>query len=204
MFSYWKKINTLNVANKAYLICASLLFASNIFLIAKIASAPNKITVYLPPDVSAGATLRPNKIPSSTIYAFAFQIFSIINSWPTSGQVDYKANIDKYGPYLSPEMKKNLLQDLSFRKNNESLDRVRTMSLYRPFMDGDVKALSSDSWLVNINFRIVETVNNQVVKDVIMRYPLLIGRFRSPLDINPWQLRIEAIDGSIHRIKTNV
>jgi hypothetical protein len=43
-----------------------------------------------------------------------------------------------------------------------------------------------------------------VVKDVIMRYPLLVGRFKSPLDLNPWQLRIDSINGDIRRIKTNV
>ncbi|MCX7123330.1 MAG: DUF2895 family protein, partial [Gammaproteobacteria bacterium] len=68
----------------------------------------------------------------------------------------------------------------------------------------NVTAISNGSWQVNLDVEIVETVDNQVVKDVIMQYPLQVSRADLPITSNPWGLVINGFASQPTRIQTNV
>ena len=78
------------------------------------------------------------------------------------------------------------------------------MSLVGVYSSDDVTAISNGAWQVNLDVEIVETVDNQVVKDVIMQYPLLISRADLPITSNPWGLVINGFASEPTRIQTNV
>lgn len=182
----------------------SILIAINLFLAIGLMSAPNRLRVYLPPDLSHGAMISPKDIPKSVVYAFAFQIFTSINSWSDTGGTQYEKNISSYRNYLSASFYQALQKDNTDRAANGELSRDRIMSGasgmgYKP---SDVSVLGDGTWLVNMHLQIVETLDGSVIKNVIMDYPILISRVHTAIAVNPWGLVISGFKAPPYRIKT--
>src|SRR4051794_40944280 len=75
-------------------VALGLFFISNLFLIISLHNAQTKMEIHLPPQIPVdGMTLRVGEIPASTVFSFAYYIWQSLNSWPTNGMQDYKANI---------------------------------------------------------------------------------------------------------------
>ena len=204
IFKTWKILDQQNLSIKYLWIFIGILFLVNIFLLCGLLSAPNKLRVYIPPDLSHGAMINPHHIPRATVYAFAFQIFTSINSWSDSGTLEYEKNINSYRNYLSASFYKLLQEDKNTRAENGELSRNRIMSGvsgmgYRP---SDVKVLGNGSWVINMHLQIIETLDGSVIKNVIMDYPILVSRIHTSIQLNPWGLEIAGFYQSPYRIKT--
>ena len=48
--------------------------------------ARQALTLYYPPDLRSGATLKAGEVPPASVYAFAYYIFQQLNRWPHSGE----------------------------------------------------------------------------------------------------------------------
>ncbi len=204
VFKAWKKLDQQGIAIKNMWIIIAILVFLNLCLVLSLANAPNKLRIYIPPDLTQGTTVQPGKIPKATIYAFAFQIFTAINSWPDSGEKEYGKNIHAYRNYLSAAFFERLKKDMGERKNNGELSRKRIMSAvsgmgYQP---SDVKMLGNGVWRVNMKLEIVETLDGAVIKRVVMDYPLMVSRVSTSIQINPWGLVISGFSEPPYRIKT--
>ena len=206
IFNSWKRIDDLSLTVKTLWAVIALLVVLNIMMYCGWKFAPQKMRIYIPPDLSHGAMLTPNHIPRSTVYAFAFQIFTAINSWPDSGTADYKRNISIYRNYLSPSFFQQLMQDDLDRANNGELARKRIMSGVsgHGYLPSDVKVLGNGTWLVTMALQIQETLDGSVIKNVIMKYPLLITRVHTSIQVNPWGLELAGFHQPPYRIKTIV
>ena len=206
MFKSWKILDQKNGVIKSLWIVIGLLVCLNIYLTFNLSAVPNRLRIFVPPDLSRGAMIQPGNIPKSTIYSFAFQIFTAINSWPQSGDKEYGKNINSYRNYLSPSFYQQLIEDKQTRTTNGELQRKRIMSGvsgygYKP---SDVKALGNGTWLVNIHLQIMEYLEGSVIKNVIMDYPIMVSRVHDSITVNPWGLTISGFSGQPYRTKTIV
>ncbi len=206
MFKAWKKIDQQGAAIKSLWLVIAVLVVANFYVVTRLANVPNTLRVYVPPSVIAGsgAKLKPNEVPSTTVYGFAFEIFSTINSWPTSGEEDYKKNISEYRNYLSPAFKRALFEDAQNREASGALMRTRIVSgiANMGYDANSVQYKGNNTWSVNLKLHLLETVDNNTTKDVFIEYPLLVKRVAMPITLNPWGLVIIGYASSPTRIKT--
>ena len=205
-FTAWKKLDQQSIVIKQLWIFISLLVGLNLCLLLGLVTTPSRLRIYIPPDLSHGAMLKPDKMTRDTVYAFTFQIFTALNSWPDSGTKEYEKNINAYRNYLTPAFYQKLQKDKQARTRNGELMRKRIMSGvsgmgYKP---SDVKVLGNGTWLVNMHLQIIETLEGSVIKNVIMDYPLVVSQIHASMQVNPWGLQIAGFNKHPYRIKTIV
>jgi integrating conjugative element protein (TIGR03746 family) len=148
-------------------------------------------------------------VPKTTVYSFAYYVWQSINHWSNNGMQNYKKQINRFSPFLTPDFKLSLVQDYNNLLNQGELqDRIRLMqgvagSEYSP---GEVKYVGHDTWIVHLKMQLTEMMNSnaKVVKDVQMLYTLKIVRFDVDANKNPWGLAIAGFAASPARIKTIV
>lgn len=169
-------------------------------------SSPSRLTVFIPPDIQNGATMKSGTIPPSLIYSFAYEIWQELNYWPEETGDKYQDNIKTYWSYLTPQFRTILLDEYDELKNSGQLQRIR----YLQGMSGAafdpqyVKQLGNDTWEVDLKMRLTEYKNNQAIKDVDILYPLKVTRINvSPLN-NPYGLAIAGFVNQPIRIKTYI
>jgi integrating conjugative element protein (TIGR03746 family) len=205
VFDAWKKEDQdralIAIQNKFILILLCLCTA---FFIGWL-SAPSRLRIYIPPDISSGTTLKANEIPSAFIYSFAYEVWQELNYWHEEGTRDYAANIRVYGPYLTPSFKTELLQDYNELKTAGQVQRQRSMqSISGSYEASTIKKLSSDTWEVDLKVRLTEYKNNQLVKDVEMLYPLKVTRRDVSSHNNPYGLAVAGFVADPIRLKTYI
>ncbi|MCK5188468.1 MAG: TIGR03746 family integrating conjugative element protein, partial [Methylococcales bacterium] len=88
----------------------------------------NDVRIHIPPDLRSGAILKADEISSANVYAFTFYIFQQLNHWAENGADDYGMQIFKTAPYLTPEFREYLINDLDIRgKKGELSGRTRVI-----------------------------------------------------------------------------
>ena len=204
LFDYWKQEDKYQLIIKLQSGFIGILLVLSLLFFWGWKSAPERLTLYLPPDISGGVFIKADQIPPQDIYEFAFQVFGSVNTWTNDGTTDYPTLIQNYKDYFSPNFMGWLNSDYQDKSQQNALDRKRYMTLYGTYNSNDVTKVSQDTWQVNLEVEIVETVDNQVVKDVVMVYPLIITKADLPITSNPWGLVISGFASQPTRIKTNV
>lgn len=170
------------------------------------ATAPSRLTVYIPPDISNGATMKAGEIPNPLIYSFAYQIWQEINYWQQDGTQDYPANIHAYGTYLTPAFKAELLQEFDDLKATGQVQRQRILQgmAGAAFEPSNIKKIADNTWEVDLHMRLTEYKNSQAVKDIDIVYPLKIVRMHVSQDNNPYGLVIAGYVSEPQRLKTYI
>lgn len=187
-----------------------LSFITNLFLSYGLMTAPDKITVHIPPHIpDEGVTQKANDIPQASVYSFAFYIWQQLNYWPANGAQDYRANLTRLAPFLTPRFSAFLLQDYNQRLNQGELQsRMSTLQGLNgeAFELKDVEYIGHGTWLVHLNMRLMErmNINDQTVKDTQISYVLRVVRYSINAKENPWGLAIDGFAHSPERLKTTV
>jgi integrating conjugative element protein (TIGR03746 family) len=183
-----------------------LLFLLCLVLAAGWMTAPSHLRIYIPPDISNGATLKVNEIPNPLIYSFAYELWQEINYWPEEGEQNYGKNIKSYAAYLTPEFQRTLWQELAELKAAGQLQRQRFIQGISgaAYNSENVKKIGSDTWEVDLNVRLMEFKNNQPVKDIEVIYPLKITRREVSYQDNPYGLALAGFISPPVRGKTNI
>jgi integrating conjugative element protein (TIGR03746 family) len=166
---------------------------------------PKQLTVYIPPDIRNGATMKVGTIPLPLIYSFTYEIWQELNYWPADGETDYKNNIHNYWSYLTPKFKTELLEDYDELKASGQLQRIRHLQgISGAAYDSiNVKTISDDTWEVDLKMRLTEYKNNQAVKDIEVMYPLKITRVNVSTKNNPYGLVIAGYVSEPRRSNTD-
>lgn len=206
LFNQWRHADQQHALIKSLWGVIAVLVILNLFMWLGWKSAPDRIRVYLPPDLSSGALVTPGAIPKSTIYAFTYQIFTALNTWSDNGSDDYLKNINAYKHYFSEKFYQELLKDYSRRQTNSALNRQRIMTGVTGinYDEASITVLGNDAWKLDLRLHIVETVTGTVVKDVIMDYPLRVAKINASIQVNPWGMQIMGYEGAPYRVKTNI
>lgn len=175
------------------IICLCLLVGCG-YMYAGWRSAPQDITVHVPPDLSEGGILGFDEIPPPNVYLFSFYIYQQINLWSKDGSVDYKKNIEALGCYITPHFREQLLADYSERLLNGEL-KERSRSIHqipsRTYERRRVVIESDSSWQVYMDLRVVEEIATEPVRDTFIQYPLRVVRYDIDRECNPWGIAID-------------
>ena len=169
-------------------------------------SAPSRLTVYIPPEIQNGATLKVGSIPDPLIYSFAYEVWQELNYWPGENGEDYQKNIRTYWSYLTPKFKAELLEDFAELKASGQIQRIRYLQgLSGAAYDSvNVKKLGNDTWEVDLKMRLTEFKNNQTVKDIEIIYPLKVTRVNVSPQNNPYGLALAGFVTEPQRQKTYI
>ena len=168
-------------------------------------NAPQDLTIHVPPDLSSGATLKANEVPAASLYAFAFYVWQVIGNWPTNGKEDYIKNIQSYSPYLTTSFKNQLLEQVAELNANDQLeDRTRVVQgiIGAAYQSSNVKPLGNGTWEVDVTVRVTERINNTILQDALIEYPLRVVRYDYNRQLNQWGLALDGYVGEPKRIKT--
>lgn len=169
-------------------------------------TCPSRLTVYIPPDIQNGATIKAGAIPPSLIYSFSYEIWQELNYWPEELGDDYQNNINIYWAYITPQFKTDLLNDYADLKSSGQLQRIRYMQGLSgaAFDSANVKKIGNETWEVDLKMRLTEYKNNQIVKDIDIVYPLKITRVNTSAQNNPYGLAIAGFTSEPKRLKTYI
>lgn len=205
-FNAWKKEDRDWALIRALKSGIGILFVLCVILAAGWMTAPSHLRIYIPPDISNGATLKVNEIPNPLIYSFAYELWQEINYWPEDSGQNYAKNIKAYSAYLTPGFQQSLFQELAELKATGQLQRQRFMqgisgAAYAP---DNVKKLGPDTWEVDLSVRLMEFKNNQPVKDVEILYPLKVTRREVSHNDNPYGLALAGFIAPPVRGKTYI
>ncbi len=168
--------------------------------------APSRLTIYIPPDIQNGATLRVGTIPNALIYSFAYELWQEMNYWPSDGEMEYKKNIQSYSYYLTPQFKAELLNDYDALKTTGQLDRIRYLQGFNggAYESSNIKKINNNTYEIDLPMRLTEYKNNQTVKDVEILYPLKVIRTNVSPKNNPYGLAIAGFIAEPKRVTTYI
>jgi len=138
----------------------------------RLVTVQTDITMHVPPDLSRGARLKPNRPEPSSVYLYTQHIWQQINEWLSSGTTDYRAAIDQYQCYVSPEFFGWLNRHYDRERSTGALARTRSLAPYQFYTDDYVRDAGNGTWYVWLDMTITERVAGEVVKDDVIRYPL--------------------------------
>jgi integrating conjugative element protein (TIGR03746 family) len=167
---------------------------------------PSNLTIHIPPDIQNGATIKVGFIPPSLIYSFTYQIWQEVNSWPQSGELDYKKNSQAHWAYFTQRGLNALNDEFDELKSSGQLSRTRFMQGLSgaAYDSANVKILDKNTWEVDLKMHLIEYKNNQPVKDVDIIYPLRVTRINlSPKD-NPYGFAIDGFVSEPQRLTTYI
>jgi integrating conjugative element protein (TIGR03746 family) len=158
-------------------------------------SAPDQLTVHVPPDLRTGASMKVHEIPAEDVFTFATHIFQRLQRWEQDGAKDYAARIFELQYFLTPRYQEALERDFRERFKSGQLRRARRGA--QPLQDAAyepdrVQVLGNSAWVVFLDLQISEWVEDLEIKQVPIRFPLRIVRLDIDREKNPWGL---ALDG---------
>ena len=206
MFNAWKKQDQDASLIRVQWKLIMLLFGLCTLITLGWMSAPSRLRIFIPPDMSSAVTQKADSIAAPSVYSFAYQVWRSINEWPQNGGDDYKLNIRTYWYYLSPQFQSDLLQDQTDLQASGQLQRQRYVqgvagAAYDP---ANVKQLNKDTWEVDLKMRLTEYANHQIVKDVEIIYPLKVTRMDIAERLNPYGLVLAGFVSEPQRLKVYV
>jgi len=169
-------------------------------------SAPSRLTVYIPPEIQNGATLKVGSIPDPLIYSFAYEIWQELNYWPKEDGDDYQKNIHRYWSYLTPKFKSELIGEEKDLRISGQLQRIRSLQGLSgaAFDSVNVKKLRNDTWEVDLRMRLSEYKNGQPIKDIEIIYPLRVTRINVSPQNNPYGLALDGFINEPERLQTYI
>ncbi|HZF83481.1 MAG TPA: TIGR03746 family integrating conjugative element protein [Burkholderiaceae bacterium] len=185
---------------------AGMLFALTLVMGIGWWSAPQNLTIHVPPDLRSGSTRRWWEVPPESVYAFTFYVWQQLQRWPTNGDDDYPRNLRALSAYLTPACRVFLRQDYEFRRNAGEL-RGRVRGIYeipgRGYGEAParrVRTVSERDWVVTLDVTADEYYASEQVKRAFVRYPLKVVRLDVDPQKNPFGLAIDCYEGTPQRI----
>jgi integrating conjugative element protein (TIGR03746 family) len=169
-------------------------------------SSPSRLTVYIPPEIQNGATLKVGSIPDPLIYSFVYEIWQELNYWPKEDGEDYQKNTHRYWSYLTPKFKSELIAEEKDLRLSGQLQRIRSLQGLSgaAFESANIKKLGNDTWEVDLRMRLSEYKNGQAVKDIEIVYPLRVTRINVSPQNNPYGLALDGFISEPERLKTYI
>lgn len=206
MFSAWKKEDRDAAVIKVQKQTICILLGFCLLLSIGWMSAPSRLRIYIPPDISNGATVKANEIPNALIYSFTYELWQELNYWPEDGTKNYPKNLHVYAAYVLPAFQTELHQEYNELMGTGQVQRQRYVQGISgaAFDSSSVKKLNANAWQVNLRVRLMEYKNNELVKDIEVLYSLKVVRHDVSNSNNPYGLALAGFISSPVRLKTYV
>ncbi|MBA2711535.1 MAG: DUF2895 family protein [Tatlockia sp.] len=196
MFSYWKKIDSLNHINRLLLAFVATLFLIVVGLIFTLIKLPGRYEFWLTPSMAAnGGLIKENQISKEYVQGFAATLMPTLYTWSKVGKAEFASNLAGFHYYFTPRHQELMNNTLHAYKDAQLFNRVQIASLYRFMEDADVKILGNNIWEVRLVLRITQRLKDDspmVIADKVVEYRLRVVKVTLSRLQNPFQL---ALDG---------
>lgn len=159
-------------------------------------TAPSSLRIYIPPDLSAGATVAADEPRPADVYTYALYIWQQLYRWPMDGSRDYRSKIETMVNFFTPRCYQDRLDDYQQRNGRRELaGRQRAVWEIpgRGYTPERVRAEGAGSWVVSLDLEIQETVLGEPVKTRLAAYPVRVVRYDVDRELNPWGLALDCL-----------
>lgn len=156
-----------------------------------LATLPKEFECHFPPDLSRGGMVKVNEYQRHEIYAFALMMMQQTKRCETDCADEFESNIRKYGYFYTDQYRPQLLNDAKKEQSNNRR-KVRSISEYGRYSEKKVVPIGNDVWVVYLDVTERELIGGKVVRNAVMRYPIIVTKYDVDREKNPWRL---AIDG---------
>ena len=144
----------------------------------------------LSPQLRYGATLHGDVVHPWEVYVFAGYIHQQINNWTDNGAVDNLENIQRLAAFLSPDYRFWLTREHQ-RHEAQFRNRQRSVSpVPGSYSNASVHPLGQDTWRVVLDVRLRDYVEDQIYKDIDVRYFLEVVLLDADPETNEWGLAL--------------
>lgn len=184
------------------LIAVALLLV-NIFLGVSLKNTVNDITVHIPPRIERGTTMKAGDVPAPNVYSFSYYLFQKLSTWEKDGSKEGLKSIYDFRFYLTDDFKSDLeLIHTTRTQSGETKGRTRTVQEAdkKGFNSSLVYKVSEGKWVVKLDMRIIEKIGDTVIKDVAVRYPIVVILEDTHPDDNSWGLKFAGFDSEPRKI----
>lgn len=148
-------------------------------------NAPSSLRIFIPPDLRAGAIVRPDEFQAAQVYAFAQMYTQALNRWEKNGVQDFPARIEDLQSYMTQFYFDQLIVTMNEKmKRGELEGRTRYATIdsnYSQYRPENVTSLSDGTWNVSIVMQIVEKVANVEAKRIRVEFQINVV----PINIDP-------------------
>ena len=157
-------------------------------------TSPDRIWVDVIPNLTQGMSTQPGQRQPVNVYSFASLIMQKLNNWSIDGKEDFPNLIATFQPYLTQRGESHLVSLLECKVRLQELsNRKRTLGL-ADFFQYDAVEEVSGRWRVSMDFHLVETVEDLIVKDSQLSYRMWFANHQVDKDANPWGLGFDGFD----------
>lgn len=163
----------------------------------------DRITVHIPPQLERGAILNPGEVPKPNVYSFSYYVFQKLNTWEKDGFTEAPHLLDIYRCFLTPDFAKDLAlihKERSSRGETKGRKRTVREASNKGFDPANVVTIDDRKWIVKLDMNIQETIGDTLIKDVSVRFPLLVVKDDTSPDCNPWGIKFAGFDSAPKRI----
>jgi len=170
--------------------------------------SPQYMRISIPPDLRAGAIVRPDEFQAAQVFAFARMYQLALNRWEEDGAVDFKKRVEELQAYLTPSYRESLgTVMLNKMQRGELKGRTRyamPLEHYNEYHADHVETLDDGSWIVHVEMEIVEKVAGLEAKRVRIHYPLSVTRINIDPAKNIWGLALNGIAKGLSEYRVGV
>jgi integrating conjugative element protein (TIGR03746 family) len=162
-----------------------------------------RLTVHIPPQLERGAILNPGEVPKPNVYSFSYYVFQKLNTWEKDGFTEAPVLLDVYRCYLTPDFAEDLAlihKERSNRGETRNRKRIVREASHKGFDPASVVTIDDSKWVVKLDMHIQETIDDTLIKDVSVRFPLLVVKDDTSPDCNPWGIKFAGFDSAPKRI----
>ncbi|MGR5296817.1 DUF2895 family protein [Vibrio mediterranei] len=163
----------------------------SLYLASKI---PDRLTIYIPPDLSNGAVIQANDVPKASILTNTTYLWVELNTWLRNGKEDAFNNLEAYRYYYSDHFIKQMERQYQTLGAKGELDRQRRVTLVPGTLsDFERRVIVQNkglAWVVLLDVVIEDFFLGEKVQHVRVRYSLLVERIETNYDQNPLGLMI--------------
>ncbi|WP_428776372.1 DUF2895 family protein [Vibrio sp.] len=167
--------------------------------------APDKITFYVPPDLTNGAVMGVGDVPKATVLTNTAYLWIELNTWMNGGQKDAFENLENYQFYFGERFIRELTAQYNELNGKGELNRKRRLTLIPGTLSEFDKRVivqsKNNSWVVLLDVIVEDFFLNERVQYAQVRYPLIVERIETNYDQNPIGMIITGLAGQAKIIK---
>lgn len=159
--------------------------------------SPRWIRVSMPPDLRSGAVLKPDEYNAATVAAFTTLYFQEVNRWQEDGEKDFPSVIHRNQAYFTPAYYDSLIEKMNTKHSDGELSgRQRFVIMEegaQTYNSDSVKTLIDGSWVVDLQYTLVERMANLEVKRIKIKTPMRVVRLQINPESNVWGLALDGV-----------
>lgn len=194
-FKFANELKTVGYINISLLIIIIALIGLCFNLTRSIDLAKQEQLIRLEPDLRVSTVRKVWEVPPAFVYSFALTIVQKVNNWQTNGDTEYPENLMMLQNYITPSCRNFFHDDYVKKKATGQLQsRSRfVMETSGIGFNGGQNTLTAGkgAWNVGLTLNVKEFVNEIMVKNIDVFWPMRIVEFNIDPELNPQGLALD-------------